>query len=141
SPNLSFDKHLTIAINDVNDAPVDGNESVNAVGNTLLEYGTVASPSSAPKKVLAGNLLTNATDEDQPAQTLSISASDVTSANGGDVSVSSSGAFSYVPAAGFTGTDTFNYTVSDGNGGTDTSTVTITVASRVWYVKNNATAG
>src|SRR5207248_9119805 len=50
-------------------------------------------------------------------------------------------AFSYVPAAGFTGTDTFNYTVSDGNGGTDTSTVTITVASRVWYVKNNATAG
>ncbi len=47
----------------------------------------------------------------------------------------------YVPAAGFAGTDTFNYTVSDGNGGTDTSTVTITVASRVWYVKNNATAG
>ncbi|HXU03436.1 MAG TPA: Ig-like domain-containing protein, partial [Polyangia bacterium] len=141
SPNLSFDKQFTININDVNDAPVDGNESVSAVGNTLLEYGSVPSPSSAAKKVVAGNLLANATDEDQPPQTLSISASDTTSAQGGSVSVSSSGAFSYVPPAGFTGTDTFNYTVSDGNGGTDNSTVTVTVASRVWYVKNNATAG
>ena len=141
SPNLSFEKSFTIAINNVNDPPVDGNETANAVGNTLLEYGSVPSPSSAAKKVVAGNLLANATDEDQPPQTLTISASDSTSAQGGSVSVSPSGAFSYVPAAGFTGTDTFNYTVSDGNGGTDTSTVTITVASRVWYVKNNATAG
>jgi methionine-rich copper-binding protein CopC len=141
SPNLSFEKQFTIAINNVNDAPADGNESANAVGNTLLEYGSVPSPSSAPKKVLAGNLLANATDEDQPPQTLTISASDTTSANGGSVSVSAAGAFSYVPPAGFTGTDTFNYTVSDGNGGTDNSTVTITVASRVWYVKNNASAG
>ena len=141
SPNLSFEKSFTIAINNVNDPPVDGNESTSAVGNTLLEYGSVSPPSSGPKKVVAGNLLANATDEDQPPQTLSISASDTTSAQGGSVSVSSTGAFSYVPAAGFTGTDTFNYTVSDGNGGTDTSTVTITVASRVWYVKNNATAG
>jgi hypothetical protein len=141
SPNLSFEKQFTIAINDVNDPPVDGNESTNAVGNTLLEYGSVPSPSSAAKKVVSGNLLTNASDEDQPPQTLTISASDTTSAMGGDVSVSSTGAFSYVPAAGFTGSDTFNYTVSDGNGGTDTSTVTITVASRVWYVKNNAAAG
>jgi len=142
SPHLSFEKQVTIAINDVNDAPLDGNESVTAVGNTLLEYGSVPSPSSAAKKVLSGNLLSNATDEDQPPQTLSISASDVSSAQGGDVSVSSSGAFSYVPKAGFTGTDTFHYTVSDGNGASASpSTVTITVASRVWYVKNNATAG
>src|SRR5256884_636080 len=127
--------------NTENAPPVDGNEATNAVGNTLLEYGSVPSPSSAAKKVVPGNLLANATDEDQPPQTLTISASDTTSAQGGDVSVSSSGAFSYVPKAGFTGSDTFNYTVSDGNGGTDTSTVTITVASRVWYVKNNATPG
>ena len=52
SPNLSFEKTFTIAINDVNDPPVDGNESVNAVGNTLLEYGSVPSPSSAAKKVV-----------------------------------------------------------------------------------------
>ncbi|HXJ64394.1 MAG TPA: Ig-like domain-containing protein, partial [Actinomycetota bacterium] len=141
SPNLSFEKQFTITINDVNDPPVDGDESTSAVGNTLLEYGSVPSPSSAPKKVVSGNLLTNATDQDQPPQTLTISASDSTSVHGGTVSVSSSGAFSYLPAAGYTGPDSFGYTVSDGNGGTDTSTVNITVASRVWYVKNNATAG
>jgi large repetitive protein len=141
SPNLSFEKQFTITINNVNDPPVDGNESTSAVGNTLLEYGSVPSPSSAAKKVVSGNLLANGTDQDQPPQTLTISASDTTSAQGGSVSVLSSGAFSYVPPAGFTGTDTFNYTVSDGNGGTDNSTVTITVASRVWYVKNNASPG
>src|SRR5205814_1594536 len=64
SPNLSFEKSLTISINDVNDPPVDGNESASAVGNTLLEYGSVSSPSSAAKKVLSGNLLANSTDED-----------------------------------------------------------------------------
>ncbi|MGW5237401.1 Ig-like domain-containing protein [Monashia sp. NPDC004114] len=140
SPNLSFEKQFTISIGDVNDAPVDGDESVSAVGNTLLEYGSVPSPSTAAKKVVAGNLLANATDEDQPPQTLTVSAG-ATSAQGGTVSVSSAGAFSYVPPAGFTGTDTFSYTVSDGNGGTNTSTVTVTVASRVWYVNNTATAG
>jgi methionine-rich copper-binding protein CopC len=141
SPNLSFERQFTISINDVNDPPVDGNESTNGVGNTLLEYGSVPSPSSAAKRVVSGNLLSNATDEDSPPQTLTISAPGSTSSQGGTVSLSSGGAFSYVPAAGFTGADSFNYTVSDGHGGTDTSTVTITVASRVWYVKNNATAG
>src|SRR5205814_2065982 len=73
------EKQFTIAINDVNDAPVDSNESTTAVGNTLLEYGSPASPSSEPKKVVSGNLLQNATDEDQPPQTLSVSTSDATS--------------------------------------------------------------
>ncbi|MBW3662014.1 MAG: tandem-95 repeat protein [Actinobacteria bacterium] len=34
----------------------------------------------------------------------------------------------YVPAAGFLGSDTFDYTVDDGFGGTDTATITVTVA-------------
>ncbi|QWS32719.1 Ig-like domain-containing protein [Curtobacterium aetherium] len=37
------------------------------------------------------------------------------------------GAFSYVPDAGFSGTDQFDYTATDGGGRTSTSTVTITV--------------
>src|SRR2546429_7838246 len=92
--------------NTENAPPVDGNESANAVGNTLLEYGSVPSPSSAAKKVVAGNLLSNATDEDQPPQTLTISASDTTSANGGSVPVPPSGPVSYVPAARFPRTPT-----------------------------------
>jgi uncharacterized protein (TIGR03382 family) len=36
---------------------------------------------------------------------------------------------SFTPAAGFSGTTTFEYTVDDGKGGTDTATVTITVTA------------
>ena len=35
----------------------------------------------------------------------------------------------YTPAAGYTGTDTFNYTVSDGKGGAATAKVTVTVST------------
>jgi hypothetical protein len=35
----------------------------------------------------------------------------------------------YIPDAGFTGSDSFNYTISDGKDGTDTATVTVTVVS------------
>ncbi len=49
-----------------------------------------------------------------------------TSDAGGTVTLAADGSFRYVPAAGFTGTDTFIYTLSNG-AGTDTATVTITV--------------
>ncbi len=37
------------------------------------------------------------------------------------------GSFTYEPAPGFSGPDTFTYTISDNNGGSDAATVTITV--------------
>jgi CshA-type fibril repeat protein len=40
------------------------------------------------------------------------------------------GSFSYVPTAGFSGTDQFTYTATDGGGSTSTSTVTITVVPK-----------
>ena len=61
------------------------------------------------------------------------------------------GSFTYPPAAGFAGTDTFTYTITDdgvtglgaANSGalTSTATVTITVAEKVWYVDAGAAAG
>ncbi|HPY41931.1 MAG TPA: Ig-like domain-containing protein, partial [Thiolinea sp.] len=69
-----------------------------------------------------------ANDTDANNDTLSISLYDPTSAKGGSVSLVE-GKLSYIPAAGFTGTDTFKYTVSDGRGGTAVATVTITVNS------------
>src|SRR6185295_11007682 len=39
------------------------------------------------------------------------------------------GSFSYTPAPGYSGTDSFIYSASDGNGGTATATVTISVTS------------
>ena len=45
----------------------------------------------------------------------------------GSVSVGEDGSYTYVPADGFSGTDSFDYTVTDGNGKTDTVTVTVLV--------------
>ena len=70
------------------------------------------------------NVLANDTDPD--GDTLMLASHDETSTKGGAVSLVN-GQLSYVPAAGFTGTDTFTYTISDGNGATAVGTVTITV--------------
>ncbi|GAB2979100.1 Ig-like domain-containing protein [Frigoribacterium salinisoli] len=45
----------------------------------------------------------------------------------GTVVVSPDGAFSYVPADSWSGTDTFGYVLTDASGGTSTGTVTVTV--------------
>ncbi|MGY2897553.1 CshA-type fibril repeat protein [Curtobacterium sp. PvP017] len=46
----------------------------------------------------------------------------------GTATVSPDGSYTYTPADGFSGTDTFQYTAKDSSGQTSTSTVTITVA-------------
>ncbi|WP_345375540.1 Ig-like domain-containing protein [Frondihabitans cladoniiphilus] len=45
----------------------------------------------------------------------------------GSVTLGTAGAYTYTPAANFSGTDTFGYTVTDANGQTATGTVTVTV--------------
>ncbi len=68
-----------------------------------------------------------ANDSDADGDALSIVSADTQSVNGGTVDNLGDGRFTYVPAAGFSGEDSFQYTVSDGNGGEGTATVTITV--------------
>ncbi|HKV41297.1 MAG TPA: Ig-like domain-containing protein, partial [Blastocatellia bacterium] len=71
--------------------------------------------------------------------TATITTSDTTSANGGTVAVAADGSFTYEPAAGFAGTDTFTYTLSN-TVGTSVETVTITVSHRIWFINNAAGA-
>ena len=93
-----------------NTAPVATNESVTTL---------------ADSKVII-DVLANDTDADN--HTLTISRFDATSTEGGSISLVD-GKLSYIPKAGFTGTDTFSYEVSDGHGGTDTGVVTVKVNS------------
>jgi len=51
--------------------------------------------------------------------------------SGSTLTLSSSGDFTYVPALGFSGADSFDYTLSDGNSGADTATVNIQVNNLV----------
>ncbi|HZT57414.1 MAG TPA: Ig-like domain-containing protein, partial [Pyrinomonadaceae bacterium] len=57
-------------------------------------------------------------------------------AQGGVVAVNADGSFTYDPATGFTGNDTFKYVAKKGSDGSLTATVTISVAGRIWFVNN-----
>jgi Bacterial Ig domain len=91
-----------------------------------------------------------------PPSSLTITAFDATSAHSGTVTMTTSGAnvgrFTYTPAPGYTGPDTFTYTISNGIGGATadrTATVHLTVSGPViWFVDtatgsdaNNGTLG
>ncbi|MGF1523393.1 MAG: Ig-like domain-containing protein [Leptolyngbyaceae cyanobacterium] len=69
-----------------------------------------------------GNVAGNDSDPDGDALTFSL----LTDAGNGAVSFNTDGSFSYTPAAGFEGSDSFTYEVSDGEF-TDTATVDLTV--------------
>jgi Bacterial Ig-like domain/Cadherin-like domain len=72
---------------------------------------------------------------------VTISAFDATSANGGTVAMNSSnGQFTYNPAAGYTGADTFTYTIHNAHG-SSTATVHLTISGILWFIDGNAGAG
>lgn len=69
-----------------------------------------------------------------------ITAFQSTSAQNGVVAVNADGSFSYTPAFGFTGQDSFTYTVENGVG-TSTATVTLQVPEAAYFVKNDGANG
>jgi uncharacterized repeat protein (TIGR01451 family) len=63
----------------------------------------------------------------------------IATSQGGAVTMNlATGAFTYVPAAGFVGNDTFTYTLQNGSGLTSTATVTITLAGAIWFINSAA---
>ena len=124
---------------DVGEAPQPPtaiNQSYTAVGNTALGVGT--SP-AAPAATVPGSLL-NGDSDPNPGGTLTVTGN--SDPAHGTVTVNSDGTFTYVPNAGFSGTDTFTYTIADSKhlSETATATVTITVGPVVWYVDNSQSA-
>ena len=111
SPPQTF----TITVAAVNDAPV-----ANPDGAGVDEDDPAG---------VSFNVLTNDTDVDV-GDTLSVSTFDGSTLTGGTLTSNGGGSFTYVPFAGFGGTDTFSYTASDGNGGTSIAAVTLTVVAQ-----------
>lgn len=101
---------------------------------------TVVGNVSVNSALIAYSVLTN----DAYSAGASITAFDATSANGGTVSMTTSGAgagqFTYNPPAGFAGTDTFTYTLTSA-GGSSTATVSMSVAGMIWFVNNAGPSG
>lgn len=108
---------VAITINSVNDAPIAQNDSYNVPGN--LPY--------------SGNVLTNDSDNQGGApneNNIPLSAQLVSGpAHAASFILNADGTFSYQPASGYFGSDTFTYRVTDSLGGVSTiATVTLTVA-------------
>jgi len=116
----------TLVVTQSNTPPVANADTFQAIGNVTI-------PVSAP------GVLANDTDGETPSG-LSVVAGVVATANGGSATLAADGSFSYLSAAGFTGTDSFEYTVTDGSL-TSTATVTVSVPTRVWYVSNASAGG
>jgi gliding motility-associated-like protein len=74
----------------------------------------------------APGVLTN--DLDPNGGALTIISHDTTSTQGGEVLLNPDGGFTYTPAGGFEGDDSFTYVISNEQNGTDTATVTINVS-------------
>jgi hypothetical protein len=143
--NLNFsallDANTTLVAGSVHASPIAMNESYTTVGNTLLEAG-LAAPSGNPAVTSAFKLFTNDTISTPPDTIVFVS--NTSGSNGATVTVNTDGSFSYLPGAGFTGTDTFTYTIKNSADAslTSTGTVTVTVgAPRVWYVNNSGANG
>ncbi|HTG35326.1 MAG TPA: cadherin domain-containing protein [Thermoanaerobaculia bacterium] len=136
SPNLSGSATVTVGVNDINEAPIAGADSYNALGNTQLRVAGAPGTGLLATTASTGVLANDSDPDTNPAfKNLTLVAATGTSANGGDYSLASDGSFSYTPPAGFTGNDTFTYTLSDGDN-TATGMVTVTVSNRVWYVRD-----
>ncbi|RFM28396.1 Ig-like domain-containing protein, partial [Chitinophaga silvisoli] len=100
---------LIITVTAMNDAPVATDDVVTIVEDT---NGT-------------GNVLTNDTDPDGDALTVSV----VTDPVHGTIVLNADGSFTYTPNANFNGLDTVIYQACDNNGGCDTASLIITVTA------------
>jgi hypothetical protein len=136
----TIDTHTTLVGGSINTQPIADPDTYTASGNIAI---AVAAP----------GVLTNDRDPDTGNNSgltvtqvqgagANVGVATDTTATGrgsvkGKVTLNSNGSFSYEPAPGFVGNDTFTYQISDGTK-TDTATVTITLSNMVWFISNNA---
>ncbi|MCE6989746.1 Ig-like domain-containing protein [Dyadobacter sp. CY323] len=121
------DAIVTISVGGV---PVAMSDSYDVVGNVSI------SPNGAAG-ILAndtgGGLLITAVNGNASG----IGAALVTG-GGGNLTVNANGSFTYNPAPGFSGSDSFTYTIDNGFSAPATATATLNVTGVVWFVNNNA---
>ncbi len=98
---------VTVTVTPVNDVPVAVDDSAITPQDTVVPVDVLANDTDVDGDVL------NVESVAQPLHGLA--------------TINGDGSITYMPNAGYSGTDTFTYTVSDGHGGTDTASVTIVV--------------
>ncbi|HEX2135927.1 MAG TPA: phytase [Microvirga sp.] len=111
--NLSAVATQSVQVTAVNDAPVAINDAYSTSQGSALTVATAA------------GLLANDKDPDNTA----LSSVLVTGPSHGVLSLNANGSFSYTPATGYSGSDSFTYKVSDGTVDSNVATVGLTITS------------
>lgn len=132
-----IDTNTTLVPSSIQSTPLANPDTYNVIGNVRIQ------PNAAQ------GLLANDFNPDNGNNGGITASGGTSSAQGGSLTISPDGSFSYNPAPGFTGTDTFTYTVTNTTTNkTDTSTVTLSVGngtptpgtSVIWFINNDAGA-
>lgn len=126
--DVVLDPNTTLIPGSVNTSPLAFPDTYSALGNVPLTIG-------------APGVLANDVDPDGVGPALKVAAGNLTSEQGGSVTLSANGGFTYNPPAGFEGSDRFDYTLDDGEGFADTGTVTLAVSGMIWFVNASAAPG
>jgi uncharacterized repeat protein (TIGR01451 family) len=120
-----LDANLTLVPGSIKTTPLSLDDAYAAIGNVGIE-------------VPAPGVLGNDVDPDGgPLSVVAVAGGN--SANGGDFDIVEDGSFTYIPPAGFEGTDGFSYTAEDADGNSETASVTIEVSGMIWFVDADAT--
>lgn len=107
APEINIDSPLA------NQSPVAVNDSYSLQNNQTLTV-------SAAQGLLANDI-------DADGDSLTVNLTPLTQVQSGTLQLSANGSFSYVPNAGFSGTDSFVYQISDNRGGLAQASVQLTV--------------
>ncbi len=137
SPPQTF----VITITHANIAPTLTTSTITytTAGNTQLHVAGATLPGVASLTDASGVMTKSVPVDTDGPQPPSVVAASGASAQGGNYTLNTDGSFTYVPAAGFSGTDTFSFQVTDQatpTPGIATGTVQITVGQRVWYIRD-----
>ena len=120
----TIDSNTTLVPGSLRTTPIARHDQYASLGNVGI---------SVPS---ASGVLVN--DNDPDGQSISVIAVAAGStANGGAFSIEADGAFTYLPPAGFEGTDSFTYNVQDSDVNLDPATVFITVNEVIWFIDNS----
>ncbi len=114
----SSDATVTIAVG-VRPSALDDSYSPTVLGNVSIDTSTSS--------------LFNVLDNDS-GDLISFTTTNLTSAQGGDVTLNTDGTFSYDPFPGFEGNDSFDLHVDNGFNDPQTGTVSLTVSGMLWFI-------
>lgn len=135
-----IDDHTTLVPGSINTQPIADPDTYTASGNIAISVSAPGVLTNDRDPDTGNNSGLTVTEVQGSAANVGV-ATDTTATGRlgvkGKVTLAANGSFSYEPAPGFVGGDTFTYKTSDGVK-TDTAQVTITLSNMVWFISNTA---